>query len=280
MPVNTTVSHVSPLISYIPRSAWFEGSSGDPNLGNYSLKSYHATNNTEAGNASVVFSWWGTGESVHGGYRRRLGGYTVTLDSDVTLHQGYVDGTDEDFDAVLFNATGLPAGPHQLRITNASNDVKRPVFDIDHLVFESNLEETEIVSHMSADCTWFPKGDGAWEVDERSQYVVVHVVTQFVFSPRHTGFILYGQLDGTSAPLTVTLDGRSYHPVAPNTAITPLLSTSHVLFAVTDLNQGNHTIWVENNPADSNTTARRMDMAYGRILSLPNDSSFSHGGSM
>ncbi len=70
---------------------------------------------------------------VHGGYRRRLGGYTVTLDSDVTLHQGYVDGTDEDFDAVLFNATGLPAGPHQLRITNASNDVKRPVFDIDHV---------------------------------------------------------------------------------------------------------------------------------------------------
>ncbi|KAI0704430.1 hypothetical protein C8T65DRAFT_578301 [Cerioporus squamosus] len=271
MPVNTTVSHVSPLITYIPRSAWFEGSSSDPNLGNYSLKSYHATNNTEAGNASVVFSWWGTGIWVHGGYRRRLGGYTVTLDTNVTFHQGYVDGTDEDFNAVLFSATDLPAGPHHLRITNASNDAKRPVFDLDHLVFESNLEETDTVSHMSADCTWFPDGDGAWEVDDRSQYVV----------SIRAGFILYGQLDGTSAPLTVTVDGRSSHPMSPNTAaISPPLSGSHVLFAVTELDQGNHTIRVENNPTGSNVTARRMDIAFGRVLSLPPDPGFSDGGTL
>ena len=62
-----------------------------------------------------------------------MGEYTVTLDGNTTTYPGYVNGTDEDFQAMLFNATDLPAGPHHLRITNASNDPKRPVFDIDYV---------------------------------------------------------------------------------------------------------------------------------------------------
>ncbi|RPD71219.1 hypothetical protein L226DRAFT_574212 [Lentinus tigrinus ALCF2SS1-7] len=287
MPVNTTVSHVSPLISYIPRSAWFEGTASDPNLENYAYKSYHATNNTESGNASVAFSWWGTGVWVHGGYRRRLGDYAVTLDGNTTFHQGYVDGAYEDFQAVLFNATDLPAGPHHLRITNASNDPKRPVFDLDYIVFESNLNETKTVFHTSADCTWFPQGDGVWEEDMRSHSTdnslgamelaftgtrisrtsSVHSLFSQICSG--SGFILYGQLDMTSAPLSVTIDGRSSHAVSPNTAISPLVNASQVLFAVTDLNEGMHTIRVENNPSHGNATARHMDIMFGKVLSSP-----------
>ena len=53
----------------------------------------------------------------------------------------------------------------------------------------------------------------------------------------------------------------------PNTAITPLVSAPQVLFAHTNLLQGNHTIRVENNPTNHNATAQKMDIMYGQVLS-------------
>ncbi|PIL32533.1 hypothetical protein GSI_05236 [Ganoderma sinense ZZ0214-1] len=83
MPHNTTVSHISPLVSYIPRSAWYEANASDPDLvrpqptvtvflralpltDKYSNQSYHYSNST----ASVTFSWWGTGEPLSPRRRR------------------------------------------------------------------------------------------------------------------------------------------------------------------------------------------------------------------
>lgn len=67
---------------------------------------------------------------VNGGYRNWSGSYQVTLDGEITMHEGYIAGMEEAADYVLFNATGLPTGPHSIRIVNTSNDPTRPRLDI------------------------------------------------------------------------------------------------------------------------------------------------------
>ena len=88
--------------------------------------------------------------------------------------------------------------------------------------------------------------------------------------------MLYGQLNYTSAPLSVTIDGQSSHSISPNTAVSPLVGTPQVLFAVTNLDEGNHTIRVENNPTGNDATAQRMDIMFGKVLSAP-DTGASNG---
>lgn len=45
-----------------------------------------------------------------------------------------MDGKEANYDAVLFNATGLKADYHQLEIVNISkNDSSRPILDISHV---------------------------------------------------------------------------------------------------------------------------------------------------
>ena len=72
-------------------------------------------------------------DRVYGGYRTWLGDYQVILDGNTSSFSGYADGTDEVFEYVLFNATDLPEGEHHIRITNASNDAKRPALDIEYV---------------------------------------------------------------------------------------------------------------------------------------------------
>ena len=46
MAQNVTVSHVSPMILYIPEMVWFEGTSADPDLVSASLLGYRKSSNS------------------------------------------------------------------------------------------------------------------------------------------------------------------------------------------------------------------------------------------
>ncbi|KAI0739675.1 hypothetical protein C8Q80DRAFT_1111407 [Daedaleopsis nitida] len=271
MPTNITVSHVSPLLSYIPRDAWFEGDQSDPDLSNYTYASYHATNHSQFQGASLAFSWWGTA-LVYGGYRRRLGDYQVTIDGVTTLHEGYVSGLDEQFDYVLFNSTSLPAGQHQIRITNMSQDPKQPVLDVSRLVFQTPLEQGYIMDHSDPSCSWFPTQPSVWVASSTSRATDNSLGAMEVTFTVCSGFVLYGHIDETSGPVSVSVDGRTSHPLSPNTSIPPRTNDSHVLFAVTGLNEGTHNLWVENNPVNAISTRRRVDLSYGMVLSVRGNS--------
>ena len=83
-----------------------------------------------------------------------------------------------------------------------------------------------------------------------------------------SGIILYGYLDGSSAPLTVSVDGWASHPIVPNTAITPLVANvTQVLYAKSDLMSGQHTLRVENNPLGGTGLGSKMNIAFTRVLS-------------
>ena len=76
---------------------------------------------------------------------------------------------------------------------------------------------------------------------------------------------MYGALDASSAPFSVSIDGWSYgQPMGPNTAQQPVVDDSHVLFMTSNLLYGNHTLRIENNPTQ--TSASGMNISHARIL--------------
>ncbi|KAI0367884.1 hypothetical protein BV20DRAFT_949354 [Pilatotrama ljubarskyi] len=249
MPVNTTVSHISPLLNYIPRSAWYELTpESDSILVRHPPCNYHATNATVSGSASMTFSWWGQGV-IFGEYREWLGRYRVTLDGSKTEHDGYTGGKERLGDYVLFSAPDLPLGQHHLRITNIGDDLSRPILDIAHLIFQSESGSVDVVEHNSTLCVWTPKIAYAWQVDALSHTTFLSSGAMGMNFTVRTGIAIYGPLDASSAPFSVTLDSETHPPLAPNTAVqSPLTNSSTLLFVKTGLFDGPHTLWVENNP--------------------------------
>ncbi|KAF8631663.1 hypothetical protein AX17_005064 [Amanita inopinata Kibby_2008] len=136
MQFNTTVTNVSPLIQYIPRSSWHEAFSNDPLLDTYTTRSYHATNATD-GQGLLSFSWNGTGVWLYGGYRERLGPYEVTLDDQSTRFEGFKPGDLETGHRLLYGQGGLSGSAlHtvQLRVIEG-------VLDFDYLQFETTSND-------------------------------------------------------------------------------------------------------------------------------------------
>ncbi|KAI0641725.1 hypothetical protein C8Q79DRAFT_1014143 [Trametes meyenii] len=291
MPVNTTVSHVSPLFNYIPRSAWTEATIVAPSPSSSSL-THHTTNATSSGsNASLTFSFVGTGIWVYGGYRVWQGPYVVTLDGDTTHHEGFTGGQ-EQYTSLLFAASGLPSEKHTLRIVNNGSDPARPVLDIDYLVFESNLTEAAVVDHNSSVCTWTPADAKSWDVDAASHTtwlgsgtmglkfnhtfkfrvtVDPRACADSVYVPLGSGIAIYGLVDGDSAPFSVTIDGDTSHPLIPNTAQSGQTNQSTLLYVRTDLFDGPHDVWVENNPLAAGVSATKMSISHMRVMAVDRD---------
>ncbi|KAI1789848.1 hypothetical protein LXA43DRAFT_892035 [Ganoderma leucocontextum] len=271
MPLNTTVSHISPLVSYIPRSAWYEGDLSDPDLDKYSNKSYHYSNST----ASVTFSWWGTGIWVFGGRRNWSGEYRVVLDNqEPQTFPGYAGGADE-FQQVLFGSSNLPYAPHQIRITNTgASPATQSTLDIDYLVYETILADNGRIYHNDPGCTWQPANQNVWQVDETSHTTYDDLGAMELNFTVCSGITVYGYLGKIDAPLSVSVDGWAFTPLTPNTDITPLVpNVTHILYTNSNLQEGPHTLRVENNPLPMNGSGSRMSIAYSQILSLSDGTS-------
>ncbi|KAI0665492.1 hypothetical protein C8Q78DRAFT_986369 [Trametes maxima] len=265
MPVNTTVSHVSPLLNYIPRSAWSEATILSP-----PSFTHHTTNATSSGsNASVTFSFLGTGK-VYGGYRVWQGPYRVTLDGDTSHHDGFVGGQ-EQYTSLLFAVSGLPSEKHTLRIVNDGSDPTRPVLDVDYLVFESNLNEAAVVDHNSTLCVWTPANAKSWNIDAASHTTWLGSGTMGLNFNVSSGIAIYGLVDEESAPFSVTIDGETSPPLIPNTAQSGHTNQSTLLYARTDLFDGPHEVWVENNPLAAGVGATKMSISHMRVMAVDRD---------
>ncbi|KAI0631718.1 hypothetical protein C8Q77DRAFT_1198566 [Trametes polyzona] len=261
MLVNTTVSHVSPLLSYVPRSAWYEialvqnaaATESSPDM------HYHATNASNAGSASVSFSWWGKGE-VYGGYQPSLGPYKVTLDENTAEYNGYTGGPSQ-LSFELFSASDLPLGKHSISIVNTGSNSTRPILDLGYLVFETQAGNSTAISHNSTKCVWTPQGVGAWNIDEDSHHVCKLNRTQSLTSYSGTGIAVYGQLDTNSAPFSVSIDGSTHSSLKPNAVLPPLINTTTLLYIKSNLLQGDHELWVNNDPDSISATATKLSIS-------------------
>ena len=64
----------------------------------------------------------------------------------------------------------------------------------------------------------------------------------------------------------------------PNTNIAPLTpGVLHVLYTSSNLEEGDHTLRVQNNPLPNNRSGSRMSIAYSQVLSLSDGVSQSSG---
>ncbi|KAJ8453846.1 hypothetical protein ONZ51_g13370 [Trametes cubensis] len=295
MPANTTVAHLSPLLNYIPRSAWYTVSPvNDPALAQPNA-TYHATNGSSSGGASVTFSWWGSvliysalreiGIWIYGVENPSMGPYDVILDGEPTGFSGYTDSSGNG-DFVLFTAPDLPAAHHDVRITTtaaSASDVGGPVLSVNYLIFESPLGEGQKIEHNDSACAWTPMDANAWQIDSASRSTLLDfgkmemnftVSTGAVPHRSGAGIAIYGFLDATSAPFSVTIDGHTHAPFTPNVPISASNSSNTgtsltgsepiLLFASMDLDNASHTLLLENNPFSAAVT--RMSISYGIVF--------------
>ncbi|KAI9059476.1 hypothetical protein FKP32DRAFT_1596389 [Trametes sanguinea] len=282
MPANITVSHASPLLNYIPRSTWALVAGSGNGSSVPSNGSYHVTNGTSSQNASFAFSWWGTGIWIYGVPLADSGPYQVVLDNDVQVFDVYPGGTSQlGVPTLIFGASDLPLDQHEIRVVNTGSSSGAASLAVDHLVFESQLENNTTIEHTSMLCTWAPTTGNAWEVDETSHTTSL---TSGRMSMNFTGagIAIYGDLQAFSAAFGVTVDGHTDPPYIPNVGYSQGYidngfnvnqSAPVLLYANMNLRQGTHTMLLENNPISASATV--MSISYGVVYS--DDSSPSSG---
>ncbi|OJT07229.1 hypothetical protein TRAPUB_1906 [Trametes pubescens] len=260
MLVNTTVSHISPLLTYLPAVAWYEDTpQADPSL--------------DCGRCAPPRPQWHagltSGHRVYGGYRESLGRYRVTLDRNSTEYDGFNGGPDVP-GYQLFSAPNLPMGQHHISMFNIGNDPARPMFDFSYLMFESAAGNTTVFDHTSDQCVWLPHTAEAWAVD-----AVSHTTTQDfgsmgmnftnlnrVLSPHlGTGVAVYGVLSAQSSSFDVTVDDATGFPLSPHTGNDSPTNETTLLYIKTDLYQGPHTLWVQNNRLSGSATATQLSIS-------------------
>ncbi|OCH92388.1 hypothetical protein OBBRIDRAFT_726913 [Obba rivulosa] len=269
MSTNVTVSNISPTLSYIPRTLWFEGSADDPELSSYINQSYHATNGT-LGQASVSFTWYGSGKqqhhSIYGGYRQRLGPYEVVLDGKATPFPGFTGGP-EQVPAVLFSESGLQPVEHQIQVINTGQDPQMSVLDINYLVMETPAAQVMTLDDSGVGYSWLPSGSQAWESDSQSHTThnsVASVQLSFMVSISAT---LYVTELTNNAPFSVSIDGKLTQTLYTNTQLAPLVNTSHLLYSSLGLVSGSHTLLIQNNPLSASNAT--LDVDYALVLYDP-----------
>ncbi|KAI0781676.1 hypothetical protein BC629DRAFT_1594407 [Irpex lacteus] len=253
---NLTVSHLSPLISYVPGMLWSDGGK-DSMKDKYQGKGYHSTNSSE-GEGRLFFTWVGTDVWVYGGYRERLGPYRVTIDGKQYEHTGFNKSDPENPNAVLFNSKGLKFREHHMEIVNVGQDDTRPygVFDISHIIFQHHGTNTSYIEASDPSCHWSNSPSQAWTKtqDSRTTYASsahmnitfeVHLELRFRTG---TGVMLYGAVGPNSSSLLVSVDGvpQTLHPnPQPNSSATE----PQLLFVYEGMEPTQHTLVVRNNPA-------------------------------
>ncbi|KAL7278038.1 hypothetical protein ACG7TL_008001 [Trametes sanguinea] len=261
MPANITVSHASPLLNYIPRSAWMLVVGGEDGL--FDERMQHVTHGHSAG------IW------VYGISLADSGPYQVVLDNDAQVFDVYPGEAPQPGDpALLFGASDLPLDQHEIRVVNTGSIAGAATLAVEYvrshtlrhnepcramdtnedwaqLVFESQLRTNATIEHTSNLCTWAPPTSNAWQADDTSH---------------------------------VTVDGHTDPPYIPNVApgIGSLNSSFAVnqsapvlLYANMNLRQGVHTVLLENNPISDWATL--MSISYGVVFA--DDSATSSGGS-
>ena len=103
---------------------------------------------------------------------------------------------------------------------------------------------------------------------------ILHSKRHHIWGAVGAGIAIYGFLDATSAPFSVTVDGHTHTPFMPNVPV-PASNSSNIatnmtgsepilLFASMSLDNASHTLLLENNPLS--TAVTRMSISYSIVF--------------
>ncbi|KAG7448643.1 uncharacterized protein BT62DRAFT_992657 [Guyanagaster necrorhizus] len=186
--LNTTIDDSSPLIIYSPAGDWAQGNADDIELGKYWRESYTYTWNA---GAQALFTFNGTGITILGARRSVRGSYTVDLDEISEVLNATAPDPGE-YQAVLFNATGLQQAQHTITVKNMDASV-----DIDCIlelhvyqqirwwstVGSGELQEPSAEMNDDTESTFLWHPPDAWSIPLSNISQFNNGTGQFVISP-------------------------------------------------------------------------------------------------
>ncbi|KAK0238248.1 hypothetical protein EDD85DRAFT_769619 [Armillaria nabsnona] len=219
----------SPLITYGPAGLWAQGNlAKDPELTKYWGDSYTYTWNA---GASASFTFNGTGITILGTRRSTHGSYIVILDGKSKV----LDATASDpieYQANLFNVTGLQQKEHTVTVTNADASVYLDCLHVCQQIQwweEADSGESQEPSPETDDDTdskffWYPAD--AWKNPPSS-------ISQFSNGTRHSTFQA-----GASVNYNFSVSPISFQMVRSNVCMRDAVS----VFGTSGPQNGNYTV--------------------------------------
>ncbi|KAJ7470798.1 hypothetical protein FB451DRAFT_1368038 [Mycena latifolia] len=271
--INHTIDNVSPLITY--SSNWREGGSDDSLISNYSNGTF-TLSDTQGSYATFTFN--GTAIWVYGAKRPNHGTYSVALDNNITVNDGF--SSDSIIQTPLFMATNLADTTHSMTITNQETNASLAFLDLDFITWTNSIGKAgetvaqDLVEDTSSAFSYKPAG--AWVENSAN-------LTGFSSNTGHSTFsnasvtytfvgdevTLYGAVGPNLAPYTVSLDNgtaTSYNATKANYA------AQVPLYHASDLGSGVHTIKVTNNPQ---SFGQALSIDYAITANVPSISTTS-----
>ncbi|KAJ6553570.1 hypothetical protein DFH09DRAFT_1366185 [Mycena vulgaris] len=274
---NHTIDDLSPLIGY--SLGWRPGGIDDSLISSYSNGTFTLCD-TQGSYASFTFN--GTAIWVYGAKRPNHGQYSVALDNNITVHDGFA--SDSILQTPLFVATNLADTTHSITITNQGTNASLAFLDLDFITWTSSIGKSgetitfDTVEDTSSAFSYKPAAAWVQNTTNLSGFSSNTGHSTFSKASAVYTFIgdevtLYGAVGPNLAPYTVSLDNgtaTSYNATKSNyTAQVPLYHAS-------GLGSGVHTIEVTNDPE---SFGQALSIDYAITANVPSISTSSTSAS-
>ncbi|KIM32155.1 hypothetical protein M408DRAFT_326814 [Serendipita vermifera MAFF 305830] len=274
MRINTTIDDVSPLITYAPASRWSAGTRNDVKWTEYYLNTY--TMCSRAGD-NATFTFTGTGVWLYGALRDNHGLYNVTLDGATVTRDGIGAG-EGLYQQVLFGASDLSPGTHTVVLTNNQNSTRLANLDLDFIIFEEELggatdtlNSTKVddgdaaFTYGPASTAWNTIPDNVQSFEGSTGHTTVSTAAYVDYAFTGNAATVFGVLGPSQGPYSVAIDGGAG---TNYTALSANFLPKQILYHVTGLTDGAHTIRISNLPATTGQ-ALTIDYAVADAIQVP-----------
>ncbi|CAE6437373.1 unnamed protein product [Rhizoctonia solani] len=209
---NVTIDDVSALIGYHNPNGlpWKDSPSNDTSLGSYSDQTYHSSNQT---GARSTFRFQGTAVYLFAATRWMHGKYDIFMD-DQLAYQGNGHTKSSIFNQLVFNATSLSAGWHNLTFVNTDPGL---YIEVDYiswttvmpaaLVESSGIPISHTLGNMAYDVSLWEGGESS-----SSPYIVTGTNGAEVnITFKGNGIELYGRTGPDYGVFSAQVDNYDSH---------------------------------------------------------------------
>ncbi|KAF9522649.1 hypothetical protein CPB83DRAFT_887409 [Crepidotus variabilis] len=270
--LTTSIEDTSPVIVYSQSNgyqSWRAGSSKtDASLDSYSSGSYMVTN---ASQASVSFSFYGTGVQLFGSKRQGHGFYQISIDSLVYPQvNGGVNDTQGQFNVQLFSTVALAAGYHTVKMTNlGTGDLdldyltwQTPIGEVEDTLRTITLQDTDPAFTYNPSANWFntPANLGFFSGGTGHATSIAGSWLELKFTG--DAIALYGPLTPNGPAYTVSLDGQASGNYS--SASQAIYRPQQLLYQAGNLQGKEHTLKVQ---TEDNTSGSQFVVDYALVYS-------------
>ncbi|KAF8800280.1 hypothetical protein BYT27DRAFT_7118036 [Phlegmacium glaucopus] len=269
----TTIEDFSPVISYSGTGGndWTSGTSNDSSIDKYSDSSFTVT---QVANASVSFTFYGTGVQLYGAQRADHGSYQVTIDSHTySPANGKVNGTEEVFQTQLFQTAALQNGLHKVTMVNLGTTK----LDLDFITWQTPIgEDSEsLLSYTIQDSdssfkytpasawTTSPPNIGMFNGGSGHVTSTAGAFVEYSFKVS-AAVAIFGPVSPQGAPYSVRLDNGA---TTNYTTSKQFYQPQTMLFQAENLGSGAHTVRLTSEAWNNSALTFAID--YAQVYSTP-----------